>query len=209
MSQSPRQKRLRLLVKKLNKERKRQASQIDILCNDFIGAHRSFVNRLNGISFAASFYKNLLGESDLRRLLLRAGQLLGKEVPGANITFFLRQPEGCRVPTFESHEALLIDNRPLEDHFQPALVDNICKANRPCNFDDLLEMGLEGNLTDLNDVSMATLPLNDLGRALGFMLIYRPMPCRLRTDELRHAGLITCGLSHAIAGCRMPLHCGH
>jgi hypothetical protein len=208
MSQSQRQKRLRLLVKKLNKERKRQASQIDILCNDLIAAHRSFVNRLNGISFAASFYKNLLGESDLRRLLMRAGQLLGKEVPGANITFFLRQPDGCRVPTFESHEALLIENRPLEDHFQPVLVDNICKANRPCSFEDLLEMGLEGNLTDLNEVSMATLPLNDLGRALGFMLMYRPVPCRLRADELRQASLITCGLSHAIAGCRVPLHCG-
>jgi hypothetical protein len=208
MSQSQRQERLRLLVKKLNKERKRQASQIDILCNDFITAHRSFVNRLNGVSFAASFYKNLLGESDLRRLLMRAGQLLEKEVPGANITFFLRQPEGCRIPTFESHEALLIDNRPLEDRFQSALVDNICKANQPCTLDDLFDMGLEGDPTELNEVSMATLPLNDLGRALGFVLMYRPVPCRLRPDELRKAGLITCGLSHAIVGCRLPLHCG-
>jgi hypothetical protein len=208
MSQSQRQRRLRLLVKKLNKERKRQASQIDILCNDLIAAHRSFVHRLNGVSFAASFFKNLLGESDLRRLLLRAGQLLEKEMPGANITFFLRQPEGCRIPTFESHEALLIDNRPLEDLFQATLVDCVCKANRPCTLDDLVDMGLEGNLADLNEVSMATLPLNDLGRALGFVLVYRPVPCRLRTDELRKASLITCGLSHAIAGCRLPLHCG-
>lgn len=208
MSQSQRQERLRLLVKKLNKERKRQASQIDILCNDFIGAHRGFVNRLNGVSFAASFYKNLLGESDLRRLLMRAGQLLEKEVPGANITFFLRQPEGCRIPTFESHEALLIDNRPLEDRFQSALVDNICKANQLCTLDDLFDMGLEGDPTELNEVSMATLPLNDLGRALGFVLMYRPVPCRLRPDELRKAGLITCGLSRAIVGCRLPLRCG-
>jgi hypothetical protein len=208
MSQSQRQERLRLLVKKLNKERKRQASQIDILCNDFITAHRSFVNRLNGVSFAASFYKNLLGESDLRRLLMRAGQLLEKEVPGANITFFLRQPEGCRIPTFESHEALLIENRPLEDRFQSALVDNICKANQLCTLDDLFDMGLEGDPTELNEVSMATLPLNDLGRALGFVLMYRPVPCRLRPDELHKAGLITCGLSHAIVGCRLPLHCG-
>lgn len=208
MNQSPRQKRLRLLVKKLNRERKRQASQIDILCNDLIAAHRSFVERLNGISFAASFYKNLLGESDLRCLLMRAGQFLEKELPSANITFFLRQPEGCRIPTFESQAALLIEGRPLEDSFSPALVDEICKANRPCTLNELFELGLEGNVGAFNEVSMATLPLNDLGRSLGFVLLYRPVPCRLRPDELRKAGLITCGLSHAIAGCRLPLHCG-
>ena len=208
MSQSQRQQRLRLLVKKLNRERKRQASQIDILCNDLIAAHRSLVERLNGITFAASFYKDLLGESDLRRLLMRAGKLLEKELPSANITFFLRQPEGCRIPTFDSQDALLIDGQPLEDRFDPMLVDGICKGNQPCTRDDLFELGLQGNLADLEDVSMATLPLNDLGRSLGFVLFYRPMPCRLRPDELRKAGLITCGLSHAISGCRLPLHCG-
>ena len=208
MSQSQRQQRLRLLVKKLNRERKRQASQIDILCNDLIAAHRSFVERLNGVSFAASFYKNLLGESDLRRLLLRAGRLLEKELPSANITFFLRQPEGCCIPTFESQDALLVEGQPLESHFHPVLVDGICKANRPCTLNDLLEMGLEGDRHELNEVSMATLPLSDLGRSLGFVFLYRPMPCRLRPDELHKAGLITCGLSHAIGGCRLPMHCG-
>ncbi len=207
MDQSQRQKRLRQLVKKLNRERKRQASQIDILCNDLIAAQRSFVERLNGISFAASFYKNLLGESDLRRLLLEAGRLLGKDLPGANITFFLRQPEGCRVPTFESQDALLIDERTLESYFTAPLVERVCKANRPCKLDDLFELGLEGDRDDLEEVSMTTLPLNDLGRSLGFVLLYRPVPCRLRPDELRKAGLITCGLSHAISGCRIPQHC--
>lgn len=208
MSQSQRQRRLRLLVKKLNKERKRQASQIDILCNDLIAAHRSFISRLNGVSFAASFYKNLLGESDLRRLLLTAGGLLERELPAANITFFLRQPEGCCVPTFESHEALLIDDQPVEDRFGTELVDRICKINRPCMLNDMVEMGLESDLEDLNELSIATLPLNDMGRSLGFVLLYRPLPCRLRPDELHKAGLILCGLSHAIAGCRLPLHCG-
>jgi hypothetical protein len=207
MSQSQRQKRLRLLVKQLNKERKRQASQIDILCNDMINAQRSFVSRLSGISFAASFYKSLLGETDLRRLLLQAGRLLEKELPAANITFFLRQPEGCRVPTFESQDALLIEDQPFEDYFHTALVDSICKANRPCTLNDMFEMGLEGNLRELQGISAATLPLNDLGRSLGFVLFYRPLPCRLKDDELRKANLVSCGLSHAIASCRLPLHC--
>ena len=207
MNQSQRQKRVRLLVKKLNKERKRQASQIDILCNDLIGAHRGFVKRLNDVSFAACFYKNLLGESDLRRLLMQAGQFVRKEVPGANLTFFLRQPEGFRLPAFDSDEVLLIEGRPLEACFDLELVDRICKSNRPCTLNDLFDMGLEGDPQELGEVSMATLPLTDLGRALGFVLVYRPVPFVLRADELHKMSLITCGLSHAVASCRTPLHC--
>ena len=85
---------------------------------------------------------------------------------------------------------------------------SICKANQPCTLGDLFDLGLEGDADELKEVSMATLPLNDLGRSLGFVLLYRPVPCRLRPDELRKASLITCGLSHAIAGCRLRLHCG-
>jgi hypothetical protein len=76
MSQTERQKRLRLLVKKLNRERKRQASRVDILCNDLIGAQREFMRRLNQIGFAARFYKGLLGAADLRTVVIQAGRLL-------------------------------------------------------------------------------------------------------------------------------------
>ena len=111
------------------------------------------------------------------------------------------------MPTFESQEALLIDERPLESYFTAPLVERVCKANRPCRLEELFELGLEGDRADLEEVSMMTLPLNDMGRSLGFVLLYRPVPCRLRPDELHKAGLITCGLSHAIAGCRTAQHC--
>ncbi|GAH10763.1 unnamed protein product, partial [marine sediment metagenome] len=38
-----RYKRLRLLVSKVNKQRKKQAQKIDILCNDFIAAQKDFI----------------------------------------------------------------------------------------------------------------------------------------------------------------------
>jgi len=207
MSQDQRQRRLRLLIKKLNKARKRQASQVDILCNDFIVAQRDFVKRLNSVSFATAFYKSLLGQSDLHRLLTGAGRVLKGELPGASITFFLRQPEGCRVRVPDSSDGLLIEDRPLEDYFNSELVDGICKSKQPCSLNDLFDMGLEGNPEELSNVSLAALPLKDFGRSLGFMLVYRPMSCPLKHDELQRVGLITCGLSHAISGCRLPLHC--
>jgi hypothetical protein len=208
MSQSQRHERLRLLVKKLNRERKRQASQIDILCNDLIAAHRGFVKRLSGVSFAGTFYKNLLGDNDLRSLLVKAGRLIREEMPGTSVTFFLRHPDGCRVYSVEGHETCLVEDQPLEDFFTPELVENICKSNRLCTLDEMCVMGLEGDLAELSQMSAAALPLNDLGRSLGFLLLYRPISHALKPEELHTVGLVTCGLSHAIKGCRQPLHCG-
>jgi hypothetical protein len=208
MSQSQRHKRLRLLVRKLNKERKRQASQIDILCNDLIAAHRGFVKRLGGVSFAGTFYKNLLGDTELRGLLVKAGRFIREEFPGTNVTFFLRHPEGCRLYAVNNQDACQVEDQPLEELFSPELVDNLCKSNRVCLLNEMFGMGLDGNLNELGNVSAAAFPLNDLGRSLGFMLLYRPMSHPLRQEELQKVGLVTCGLSHAIKGCRLPLHCG-
>lgn len=206
MSQCQRQQRLRLLVKKLNKERKRQASKIDILCNDLINAQRGFVKQLNDVRFAAHFYKSLLGVTYLPSLLTRAGQMIQSELPGVGVTFFLRSPEGCQRHIFDGNEALHVNDQLLEDYFHPQLAENICKSNRLCMSDDMFAMGFEGNPNALRGVSLVTLPLNDLGRALGFILLYRSSAHPLMADELNTVGLITCGLSHAIAECPMPAH---
>ncbi|MBN1362958.1 MAG: GAF domain-containing protein [Sedimentisphaerales bacterium] len=204
MSQSQRQTRLRLLVKKLNRERKRQARQVDILCNDLIGANRGFVRRLDGVSFAAGFYKALLGTDHLRILLQRAARQIEQELPGTGVAFFLRQGAECELYPLDGRDEPRFGGRRLEDCFGPEIAEHICKSNKRCTLDDMAAMGLEGSLKGLDEVSMATLPLNDLGRALGFILLYRPLPRRLTGEELHKVGLITCGLSHAIRGCRTP-----
>ena len=60
MDDKQRHRRLRLLIKKLNKDRKKQNQKIDILCNDFIGAQRNFIKRLGIINFVANFYESIL-----------------------------------------------------------------------------------------------------------------------------------------------------
>ncbi len=208
MSQTDRQKRLRLLIKKLNRQRKQQASKIDILCNNLIAAQRAFINRLAGIGFTAQFYKSLLGSSDLSSLLEEAGRLIKQELPGAGVTFFLRQPQGCERHAIESDEALLPAERGPGERFGPDLVDSICKANQLCTLDDLLAMDLEGDLGGPGHFSIATLPLNDLGRSLGFVLLYRRSPRVLTAEELHTISPVMCGLSQAIHCARVPLHSG-
>jgi len=87
-----RHRRLRLLIRKLNKERKKQAQKIDILCNDFISAQRDFIKRLNTINFTANFYEAIVGITDLSSLLYVAGKLIEDEIPDSNVAFFLLHP---------------------------------------------------------------------------------------------------------------------
>ncbi len=206
MSQTDRQKRLRLLVHKLNRQRKQQASKIDILCNNLISAQRAFLTRLHGISFTAQFYKSLLGAADLNELLTRAGRLIQQELPGAGVSFFLRQADGCAPHTIASDEARLPNEPGPEDCFHSELVDNICKSNRSCSLDDMFGMGLDRSRKGLSRFSMVTLPLNDLGRSLGFILLYRRSPQTLTAEELHTISPMTCGLSQAIHTARDALH---
>jgi hypothetical protein len=218
-----RQKRLRLLINKLNKERKRQAQKIDILCNDLIAAQRDFIKKLNTISFTASFYESIISSAGLEDLLHTAARIIRSEIADANVTFFLRHEDDSPTEsragassgissTFELHmfESKLpitlkgphwtdcAHNR-FEDYFSPELMDGICKSNKVCKLDDMFAMGLEGNLAGLSSISAVTIPLALHGVSLGFMLVYRSSENKLTTDEIERMRAITGGLCRAIA----------
>ena len=211
MSQTERCKRLRLLVHKLNKQRKKQANQIDILCHDLIGAQRSFLHRLQDIGFAAEFYRSLLGCTNVNGVLARAGRIIKQELPGTGVTFFLRQPDGCAVHACAGEESLHGEQqggdpgpRPHEC-FDPDLVENICKYNRACMLDEILDLDANGGLAPLRRFSLVTLPLSDLGRSLGFALIYCPRPQVLNLADVRRVGPVMRGLAQAVRAVRVPL----
>jgi len=197
-----RHRRLRLLIKKFNKERKKQAKKIDILCNDLIAAQRDFIKRLDTISFAADFYESIAGLTDLNGLLSAVGKLTKDEMPDVNIAFFLRQADSFELHMFESNQPITLEKQRLENCFTPELVNNICKSNKVCTIDDMFAMGMEGNLNILNKISAVTIPLSLPGLSLGFILIYRSSQDKLTTDELSKIAAVTSGLSRAIQSCQ-------
>ena len=205
MSRTERHKRLRLLIQKLNKHRKQQASKIDILCNDLISAQRAFISRLETIGFAAEFYKSLLGAGDLHEVLTRAGRAVEKELPGVGVTFFLRQADGGEIHAVQTGDTSEAEP-PKPEHFLNAeLIDAICKSDRPSTLDDLCCMGFDGDLKALDGYSIAAFPLSHLGRSLGFMLIYRGSSQVLTTGEVRKISSVMCGLAQAVHATRVPL----
>ncbi len=205
MSQTERHNRLRLLVKRVNKQRKQQASQIDMLCHDLIGAQRSFLHRLQDIGFAAEFYRSLLGCTDVNGVLARAGRIIKEELPGTGVTFFLRQPDGCEVHPCPADESLYSEEQRPHECFDPELVENICKRNRACTLDEILDLGADSDPALLSRFSLVTLPLSDLGRSFGFVLIYCPRPQALNMADVRRIVPVMHGLAQAVRAVRLPL----
>jgi len=197
---------LRLLIARLNKERKQQAKKIDILCNDLIAAQRDFIKKLDTTSFTANFYEAIVGITDLSTLLYTADKLIKDEVPDANAAFFLRQADSFELHVFESNQPITLERQDLENCFTSELVDNICKSNKICTLDDMFAMGLQGNLVELNKISAATIPLGQFGSSIGFILIYRSSQNKLTADELKTIAAVTCGLSRVIQSCQVLSH---
>ncbi len=232
MEQKHRQKRLRLLISKLNKERKKQSKKIDIICNDLISAHRDFIRRLNTISFATNFYESIIGITELNKLLFTASELIKNEIidasptrakpwtgskppstawtgsnrPSAGVTFFLRRTDGFEIHSFQSDRPISVDKQKLEKYFDDELTENICQSNKICRIDDLFAMGLQCNLKGVKEISVITIPLIKHGQSLGFILICRSLQKELTNDEINKILAVTSGLSKAIKACYMFLH---
>ena len=202
MDDKQRHRRLRLLIKKLNKDRKKQNQKIDILCYDLIASQRNFIKRLGIINFAANFYESILGTTDLNKLLYTAVEFIKAENEDVNITFFLRQEESFELHMFESDRPIAVEKQYIENCFSQELIDSISKSNKVCTLDDMFAMGLQGNLNELNKISAVTIPLGLLGSLLGFILVYRSSENKLTADEIGRISAVINGLSRAITSCQ-------
>ena len=206
MDDKQRHRRLRLLIKQLNKERKKQAKKIDILCNDLIAAQRNFIKRLNTISFTANFYKSIIGTNDLNKLLYIASKFIKTEISDVNVIFFLRESDNFKLHIFESNQSIASEEHHFEKCFSQELMDSICKSNKVCTLDDMFAMGLEGNLIGLNKISAITIPLGPFSISLGFILLYRSSENKITFDEISNVSAITSGLFQAIVSCQTLSH---
>ena len=202
MDDKQRHRRLRLLIKKLNKDRKKQNLKTDILCNDLIAAQRDFIKRLGVINFVANFYESIIGTTDLNKLLYTAVEFIKAENEDVNVTFFLRQEESFELHMFESCRPIAVEKQYIENCFSQELMDSIFKSNKVCTVDDMFAMGLQGNLNELNKISAVTIPLGLLGSSLGFILVYCPSENKLSADEISSISAAISGLSRAITSCQ-------
>ena len=195
MIQENRSKRVRLMVKALNKDRKKQARQIDLLCHDLVDAQRAFVKRLETIGFAAGLYKLFLGVQDTEQVLRILVNEVQSQLPSMDVNFVFRQADGCKIYPLET--TTRDEGHPV-DAIDGALSDAICKANKACDLDDLLGMGLAISPQKASRIQMTTLPLPQGGRSLGFIVLTSPATTKVPAHLIEQITLVGSGISQAV-----------
>jgi hypothetical protein len=195
-----RKKRLRQLVKTLNRQRKKQALKIDILCNDFIAAQRNFLCRLRTTIFVAHFYESILPITDMKKLLFTAAELIRKELADINITFFIRNIETFELYLFQGNQTQVLSKKQIEDYFKPELLETICTSNRILSNEEISPSGLCTDSLSLKNLSMAAIPLRTGESSVGCILLYRTG--RFTAAELDNIAAVDAGLSKAVLSCQ-------
>ncbi len=198
--------KLRQLIRRLNNIRRIQKQKIDILCNDIIAAHGTFINHLKGFRFAADFYENLLGATNLDILAASAGEFLAENIESCSIAIIFTTPDTPQI-YFYSEDAQLED---IPFHISPYLtakmVESVCQSSQICSADDLCRMGFFGSPAVLKRISLAAIGLNNAGPALGMILLYRCADKPLCDSELSMVSPVVKGLAKAVKALQSTDH---
>jgi hypothetical protein len=203
MRNNNRHKRVRLLVRKLNKARKKQAKQISILCHDLIDTQRDYNRRLSVIGLAAGFYKSILGINDLETLLNVASEHMVETTDTAQVVFVIRTENNYKSYVGGDSTLPAEPEIRLEQLFSPEVMDSICNSGKPCTMEDMLAMGLQIRPMDFPQVSAITVPLTDGACARGFMLLYQETGHPLSKIQIKQLMSLSGGLAKAITACEM------
>jgi hypothetical protein len=186
---------VRLMVKALNKDRKKQARQIDLLCHDLIDAQRAFVRRLETIGFAAGLYKSLLGAQNTEHVLRILVNDVQSLMPSMDINLVLRQDDRCKIYPLET--TTRDEGHPV-DAFDGPLVNAVCRANKTCHLDDLLGMGLSISPQKASRIQMTTLPMPQGGRCMGLIVLTSPANATVPANIIERITLVVSGISQAV-----------
>ena len=205
MSDKEKNRKIRLLVRRLNADRKKLAKQVDILCNDMIAAHRGFVDTVNRLAFEADFYESTIGAADADSLFYTAGQFIRERLGEPNVIFFVRDGDKFEVYAFEGDAEQDQPQSPREC-FSAEFARTVAVANQVCDLERLLGMGLQASPALLNKICAVTVPLCLGGNSQGFIVLWRPGRSRFCDQHLDCLCAVSSGLCRAIQSCMHHAH---
>jgi hypothetical protein len=186
-------------IRNLRFRQEHYTKKIDILCRDIVGAHSEFIEKLSILTFSLQFQESLLGVTDVSGILGAASQFLRRQLQNTAIAVFMIEPKGCFDIHFggSSQEIAVVKNR-FENWFTPQVVHEISHSRQICKLEQMLEMGLQASPAALKHISVAAIPLGQIGKTMGFVLFYRPAELLYTPQELARATAVMPALRVAI-----------
>lgn len=190
--------RLRQLVRKLNRIRRAQKQQIDILCNDILSAHSDFINHLKSFRFAADFYEGLLGAANLDAIAAITGEFFTENIAGCSAAIIFTTSNSPQMYFYSKDHNLEDIPSHISPDLTPKMVEAVCQSSRICSADDLCRMGFFAGPAVLKRITLAAIGLNNTGPALGMILVYRSADKPLSNSELSIVSSVVKGLAKAV-----------
>ncbi|OHB59113.1 MAG: hypothetical protein A2Y12_12850 [Planctomycetes bacterium GWF2_42_9] len=190
--------RLRQLVHKLNKVKRSQKKQIDMLCNDILKSHSEFIGHIKNFQFAADFYENILGINNSEQLAKNVGEYFTENLDEVNMAIVFMSAGKPQIYIYSMDSNL--DNIPKQigPYLSPRLVQLVCQTGQVCSVDQLCEMGFFASPAILKKISLAAIGLNKAGPALGMLVVYRAIENPLTKIELARIASVMPGIATAL-----------
>lgn len=192
-------KRLRRMVKDINRQRRQMRKKMDILCNDIVSAQGDICKRMEHIAVAADFFESIIGTGELGELFERTAEYLRDQNQNLRVAFFLRgKPIQVFVPDANCQQDDDTDDIPqLEEFITEEVVEGVCKQMRLCDLDDMVKHGLAAGPMVLKGLDAAAVPIRE-PVAIGFVLIYA---AKVEQADIRRLNYIRSGLARAVKFC--------
>jgi hypothetical protein len=190
--------RLRQLVRKLNRVKRSQKKQIDILCNDILTEHANFLDHLKNFQFAADFYENILGINSPEQLAKTIGEYFTANLSDINMSIVFMSQGKPQIYMYTIDSELEAIPSQIGPDISLRMVQLVCQSGRICTADQLCEMGFFATPAVLKKISLAAIGLNKAGPSLGMLILYRSAARPLQKSELSRIASVTPGLATAL-----------
>ena len=186
------------VIRNLRLRQKRYTQKIDILCRDIVGAHGDFIEKLSIMNFSLQFQESLLGLKDVSGILDAATGFFRNHLQDTSVAIFMIDPRGFDIHFAVAPESPVIEKTQFESWFTPQVVNEISRCRQICSLQQLLGMGLQASPNALKHIAIAAVPLGQISKTLGFVLLYRPAQLPYTPQELSKAAAAMPALRIAI-----------
>jgi hypothetical protein len=190
--------RIRRLVHRLNRRRKEQAAQIDILCGSLIESQRKFLAQLGQMNILLGYYETILAAATAETVLDSTVQYIARNTPGTAAAIYLQNSFTARAVNAEAAQFPCED---IEASFTQDVCEAICGSARSVDVQEMLEAGLQMSPKLLKTLAIAAIPFGRAAGPRGFILLYRQALRQFSDDELKTVCWLTVPLAAALEQC--------